>query len=891
MSKGARSNVEAKFEANAKHRVWLEALLDGDVTPNVDDGNGAASPAIRKLLGLQRAFNELHFADLDSPADLSLVQFKWDELSVLEQIHGGQDAELFRAFDPTLQREVALKLRRSEALSGLTAPGATAPGATAPGSTAPGSTAPWSTLNAADGHFIHAARRLATVRHPNVLAVHGAALHEGRAGMWMDLIQGETLAARIARDGPLSANAILQLATQLSSALRAVHAKAIVHGKIVPTNVIVEVENAGRFLLMDFAANAGSEKAGSEKVGSPASESPAADIQALGTLLYFAATAAPFTGNFSAIEQRSDLSQGLRALLRLILATSLAEAEARQTSCAEPAKRHARVKSLSAQQIMAQCQQLRDAPAAEQRARLRRAVVCVLVGALLVSSVALFLTLRARAAAEVQRNRVVAVRDFLLDVLRAPNPTQSAKPAQGLAQLFDYAIAAVPKTFSDDPHTEAQLLQQFGRSMVVFDQHLQARNALMRADQLFAQVGVLTSGPERVETRSYLSDVYRIMREFSAASALTDAQAQLCLASRPLLLEPRTCVAIINDHIEAVGYGGDPTAALKLVQVNLALEKSAGLEQDYESVFTTYLAGVMLRDVGRFADSRAAFIELAERTLVAVPAGHPGLLTDLMWLAWSANDLGEFKLAQTLNDAAWQGRAVLYPASSRYVVEVRMQAATLALHSGDAARAVVLARALIDELPNNVAFASFIEQALVLAALAGDTEISDAMLLNAEKTRAVALGEAAPKLAELRLSLAAVALLRAQHARAANLIAAATRTINGTIAGPNAAYLAPMLALLQGHLAEREVPANIVFATAARARAKQLLIAQSRCLFDPISATWVGKTADSNAASELRRISIEIFARRATLGVVTAGVVTAGVATAGAVPVGAVTRP
>ena len=876
MSKGARSNVEAKFEANAKHRVWLEALLDGDVTPNVDDGNGAASPAIRKLLGLQRAFNELHFADLDSPADLSLVQFKWDELSVLEQIHGGQDAELFRAFDPTLQREVALKLRRSEALSGLTAPGLATPGATVPGSTAPGSTAPWSTLNAADGHFIHAARRLATVRHPNVLAVHGAALHEGRAGMWMDLIQGETLAARIARDGPLSANAILQLATQLSSALRAVHAKAIVHGKIVPTNVIVEVENAGRFLLMDFAANAGSEKA-----SSPASESPAADIQALGTLLYFAATAAPFTGNFSVIEQRSDLSQGLRALLRLILATSLAEAEARQTSFAEPAKRHARVKSLSAQQIMAQCQQLRDAPAAEQRARLRRAVVYVLVGALLVSSVALFFTLRARAAAEVQRNRVVAVRDFLLDVLRAPNPTQSANPAQGLEQLFDYAIAAVPKTFSDDPHTEAQLLQQFGRSMVVFDQHLQARNALMRADQLFAQVGVLTSGPERVETRSYLSDVYRIMREFSAASALTDAQAQLCLASRPLLLEPRTCVAIINDHIEAVGYGGDPTAALKLVQVNLALEKSAGLEQDYESVFTTYLAGVMLRDVGRFADSRAAFIELAERTLVAVPAGHPGLLTDLMWLAWSANDLGEFKLAQTLNDAAWQGRAVLYPASSRYVVEVRMQAATLALHSGDAARAVVLARALIDELPNNVAFASFIEQALVLAALAGDTEISDAMLLNAEKTRAVALGEAAPKLAELRLSLAAVALLRAQHARAANLIAAATRTINGTITGPNAAYLAPMLALLQGHLAEREVPANIVFATAARARAKQLLIAQSRCLFDPISATWVGKTADSNAASELRRISIEIFARRATLGVVTAG----------AVPVDAVTRP
>jgi tetratricopeptide (TPR) repeat protein len=816
--------------------AWLDALLDGDVTPNSDEVGADANPVLRKLIGLQRAFAELHFAELDAPEDESSVLFKWGQLSVLEQIHVGHDVTLFRAFDPMLQREVALKLRG-------------------------GGQSPTSIES--DRPFIVAARRLATVRHPNVLAIQGAALHQGRAGLWMDLVQGETLAAHVARDGALSADTLLRLTTQLAAALCAVHAKAIVHGALVPTKVMIEAAQGGRFLLMDFAENGSTESGSTENVGEPrntgaqTAQTSASDIQALGGLLYFAATAAPYLGHDLALARRRDLSKGLRALLSSILSAS--------------------AKPLSAQQVLAQCHLLRDAPILEQRARLRRALSYVLVGALLADSVALFFTLRTRAAAEVQRNRVVAVRDFLLDVLRAPDPTQTIDPAHGLAQLFEQAIAALPKAFAADPYSEAQLLHQFGRSMIVFDQDTQALDALLRADQRFAQAGVLPSALERIETRSYLSDVYRSRREFPAAIALTTEQAQWCKFAAPASTQSgpiaaRGCVAIINDQIEAVGYGGDPERALTLVTKNLALAKSAGLELEYESVFTTYLAGVLLRDLGRFADSRAAFVELSERTLVAVPAGHPGLLTDLMWLAWGAHDLADFEIAQRLNAHALKGRLLLYPSTSRYVVEVRIQQATLALHAGDKNRARALARALVNELPKTPAMRGFLENATILAALAGDPEVSEAALLNAEETRTLALGEAAPKLAELRLNLAAIALQRGQYARAQTLVS----TVADSVTQSSTAYLVPLLTQLQGTLAARHAPHREALAASEFRHAVQLLQTQNRCLFDPISGTWIGALGDDPPARlaqatrqvSLARISVtgeKILNRRALL--------------------------
>jgi predicted ATPase len=150
--------------------------------------------------------------------------FSWGPLRVIAKIGEGSFGEVYRAFDPILEREVALKLHR---LAGAVARSTFAP-------------------------HIEEARKLARVRHPNVLTVHGVEVHEGRAGMWTDFIQGETLEERIVSAGPLGVDEIAAIARDLCRALAAVHAADIVHGDIKAANVMRERD--GRIILMDFGA-------------------------------------------------------------------------------------------------------------------------------------------------------------------------------------------------------------------------------------------------------------------------------------------------------------------------------------------------------------------------------------------------------------------------------------------------------------------------------------------------------------------------------------------------------------------------------------------------------------------------------------------------------------
>src|SRR6185503_5449467 len=111
------------------------------------------------------------------------VVFTWGFLFALEKIGDGSFGEVWRAWDPTLEREVALKLRRL----------APAPEGTHPlARTSDPETRRW----------VDEARKLARVRHPNVLVVHGAAEHDGRAGLWTELVRGETLEHRLTASGP-----------------------------------------------------------------------------------------------------------------------------------------------------------------------------------------------------------------------------------------------------------------------------------------------------------------------------------------------------------------------------------------------------------------------------------------------------------------------------------------------------------------------------------------------------------------------------------------------------------------------------------------------------------------------------------------------------------------
>ena len=235
-----------------------------------------------------------------SPATHSTETFAWGPLRVLERLGSGNFGDVYRAFDPALAREVALKLRRADGAA---------------------STRRW----------LDEARHLARVRHPNVVTVHGAAEHDGRAGLWTELLRGETLEARLERDGPVGAREAAAIGIELCGALAAVHRAGVVHGDVTAANVMREsgAANAagaapGRVVLMDFGA--GRERGQPAASGTPlacapevlegAPMSPASDVYSLGALLFRVLTARYPIEAQSIDELRRAIAQGDRLRLR-----------------------------------------------------------------------------------------------------------------------------------------------------------------------------------------------------------------------------------------------------------------------------------------------------------------------------------------------------------------------------------------------------------------------------------------------------------------------------------------------------------------------------------------------------------------------------------------------
>jgi len=121
----------------------------------------------------------------------------WGALQIIARMDEGGNGEVFRAHDPALQKDVALKLVRSDRADD----------------------------KRSTRSFLEEARRLARVRHANVLTVHGVATHNGRAGIWTDLIEGKTLEQFLLAQGVLGWEEAAVIGGTLCRALAAVHAE------------------------------------------------------------------------------------------------------------------------------------------------------------------------------------------------------------------------------------------------------------------------------------------------------------------------------------------------------------------------------------------------------------------------------------------------------------------------------------------------------------------------------------------------------------------------------------------------------------------------------------------------------------------------------------------
>src|SRR5271165_464955 len=93
--------------------------------------------------------------------------------------------------------------------------------------------------------FLREARSAASVRHPNVASV----FHLGKTGSSyfyaMEFVEGETLEKFIKRSGCLEVNVALEIVTQVTAGLVAVHKQKLVHRDIKPSNIMVSLEDGG----------------------------------------------------------------------------------------------------------------------------------------------------------------------------------------------------------------------------------------------------------------------------------------------------------------------------------------------------------------------------------------------------------------------------------------------------------------------------------------------------------------------------------------------------------------------------------------------------------------------------------------------------------------------
>jgi serine/threonine protein kinase len=101
--------------------------------------------------------------------------------------------------------------------------------------------------------FVKEAQAAAALRHPNVCPVYEIGETDGRAYIVMALLEGETLAQRIAA-GPMPARETVALALEIATGLEAAHAKGIVHHDVKPANLMITRGSDGQnhATLMDF---------------------------------------------------------------------------------------------------------------------------------------------------------------------------------------------------------------------------------------------------------------------------------------------------------------------------------------------------------------------------------------------------------------------------------------------------------------------------------------------------------------------------------------------------------------------------------------------------------------------------------------------------------------
>ena len=194
--------------------------------------------------------------------------------------------------------------------------------------------------------FVRETRIAASFSHPNIVPVHAVEDRNGVLAFVMGYVEGESVAQRVARAGPLAPRECVRLLQDIAYALAYAHGRGVVHRDIKPDTIMLE-RATGRALLMDFGVSRSSfgsrpvqamTRVG-ESVGTPEFMSPEqaageeldgrSDLYSLGLTAYFALLGRPAIAGDSAqrllVRQLTEVLPPL-ATLRADLPAALASA-------------------------------------------------------------------------------------------------------------------------------------------------------------------------------------------------------------------------------------------------------------------------------------------------------------------------------------------------------------------------------------------------------------------------------------------------------------------------------------------------------------------------------------------------------------------------------------
>ena len=152
--------------------------------------------------------------------------------------------------------------------------------------------------------FQREAELLASLNHPHIAQIYGVVDSGGQRALVMELVEGPTLADRIARKAMSVAEA-LAIAMQIAEALEAAHAKGIIHRDLKPANIKLGPDGAVKVLDFGLAKALGSVATPSALAHAPTATSPMATQ--VGTIMGTAAYMSPEQSSGAVLDERSDV--------------------------------------------------------------------------------------------------------------------------------------------------------------------------------------------------------------------------------------------------------------------------------------------------------------------------------------------------------------------------------------------------------------------------------------------------------------------------------------------------------------------------------------------------------------------------------------------------------